>query len=149
MSAGSGSPGARPRCAVPGCRYFTFGGGSFCRSHDPHAHGGDGAGAEGSREGSRSKDQHSFLSHMGLVSNNVRGLLFDDLLRFNTNFQDLLGDRLRRWERGTPADRQPDVAAALPLLSAVFGGTQRLYVDFLLNDLSATVHAILCHEIQL
>ena len=122
MFTGSGTSGGQPlRCAVPNCRYFAYGGGRFCRSHDPSVSSGDGAGGGGVPDGAPSQDQQSFLSHMGLTSGDSRGLRLPDLLRFNPNLEELIGDRRARWERGTPPSRRPDVAKALPLVTAAFG----------------------------
>ena len=146
MFPGSGTAGGKLRCAVPNCRYFAFGGGRFCRSHDPSVSGGDGAGGGGARDGSPSQDQQSFLSHMGLASGNSRGLRLPDPLRFNPNLEDLIGERLKRWERGTPPSRRPDVAKSLPLVTAAFGHSN-VSTDYILNDLSTLVCAILNYEI--
>ena len=70
------------------------------------------------RDGAPSQDQQSFLSHMGLTSGDSRGLRLPDLLRFNPNLEELIGDRRARWERGTPPSRRPDVARVLPLVTA-------------------------------
>ena len=143
MFTGSGTSGGRPRCAVPNCRYFAYGGGRVCRSHDLSVSSGDGAGGGGVPDGAPSRDQQSFLSHMGLTSGDSRGLQLPDLFRFNPNLEDLIGERLKRWERGTPPSRRPDVARVLPLLTAAFGHTD-VSTDYILNDLSTLVSADEC-----
>ena len=107
MLTGHGTSGGQPRCAVPNCRYFAFGGGRFCRSHDPSVSSGDGAGGANFQGGAPSQDQQSFLSHMGLTSGDSRGLQLHDLFRFNPNLEDLIGEKLKRAAR---ADAEPAVA---------------------------------------
>ena len=131
MSSGSYGAGT-PRCAVASCRYFVSPGSHFCASH--HRSGeeyGSGAGSSGGSGGgpSGSADQRLFLAHMGLAGVDRQGLTFGELRRFNPNFQDLLGDRVRMWLPGSPASHRLEVAKVLPIVTTVWGANDSATPD--------------------